>query len=96
MLLHRILDRQRIDDGRQHAHIISISPIHTRGGQTHTTKDVAAANHDGNLDTCINERFDFCRNAFEHGRIDTEVLLAHQGFAAELQQDSFIFYVRSR
>ena len=50
--LQRILKRQGIDDGGEHAHVITRDAIHlmSRGGDT--AKDVAAAQNQADLDAC--------------------------------------------
>ena len=41
--------RQRVHDGRQHAHVVGGGAVHALGGAGEAAEDVAAADHDGDL-----------------------------------------------
>ena len=47
--LDRVLHRQRIHDGRQHAHVIAGHAVHAGARQAGAAEDVAAADHDRDL-----------------------------------------------
>ena len=51
LLLQRILQSQRIDHRGQHAHVISGDAVHLLGLLGDAAKKIAAADHDGDLDT---------------------------------------------
>ena len=90
LLLERVLQRQGVDDRRQHAHVVAGGAVHPARAGGEPPEDVAAADDDGGLDA---ERLDLLhvvRDLRRDGRIDAVLLLAHQGFARELQQDAFV------
>ena len=49
-LLERILQRQRVDHGRQHAHIVAADAIHACRAHGDATNDIAAADRRRHLD----------------------------------------------
>src|SRR5690606_23616961 len=57
--LERVLQRERVDDGREHAHVIGRDPIHTGFGEARATEDVATADHEANLDAEAADLGDF-------------------------------------
>ena len=81
LLLERVLQGQRVDDGRQHAHVVAGGAVHPASARRDAAEDVAAADDDGGLDA---ERLDLLhvvRDLRRDGRIDAVLLLAHQRFA---------------
>ena len=54
-LLEGILEGERVHDRRQHAHVVAGGALHAPGGRGQTAEDVAATDHDGDLDA---ERLD--------------------------------------
>ena len=82
---------EAVDDGGEHAHVISGRPIHAAMAGRQTAPDIAAADHDRSLDA---ERFDL---------LDALSDLAHdlrrdvfagaafaQSFAAQLEDDALV------
>ena len=49
LALERVLKRERVDDGGEHAHVIGRDPVHAGLGETRAAKDVAAADHETDL-----------------------------------------------
>ena len=47
--LERILQRQRVHDGGEHAHVIGRDPVHAGARQPRAAKDVATAEHHRHL-----------------------------------------------
>src|SRR5262245_59125451 len=86
LVLQNFLQHQSIHYSCEHAYIIGSSLVHSPLGSLDSTKDVAATNHDCNLNfsqICMSY---FISNAFDCYWIDTEFLIPHEGFATELQQ----------
>ncbi len=84
--LHRVLQRQRVDDARQHAHVVGAGAVHALGRRADAADDVAAADHDGDLDA---HRVDGCQllgDAADHGRSDAEPGFPGQALSRELDQ----------
>jgi hypothetical protein len=53
-------------------------------------EDVAAADHDGGLDTHALNLSDVARDLRRDGGIDAVALLAHERFAGKFEEDAFI------
>src|ERR1017187_383076 len=49
-LFESVLQRDRVDDGGEHAHIVGAHPVHLFGLLSHAAKDVTTADDDGNFD----------------------------------------------
>jgi hypothetical protein len=81
VLLERVLQRERVDDRRQHAHVVGGRAVHAARAGRQATEDVAAADDDGGLHA---ERADFGDVLGDAGGdrgIHTVGLVAHQRFA---------------
>ena len=89
-LLERVLQRQPVDDGGQHAHVVGGGAVHALGAGRQAAEDVAAADDDGGLDAEPLDFADVHGDPRHHGRIDAELLFAHQGFARQLEEDSLV------
>ena len=87
-LLERVLQRQGVDDRRQHAHVIGRGAIHALGAGGQAAEQVAAADDDAGLDAELLDFADLTGQLGGDAGIDAEGLLAHEGFAGELQQDA--------
>ena len=60
------------------------------GARRQAAKDVAAADDDGRLDADALDLADFPGDLRGDSRIDAVSLLAHEGFAGELQEDALV------
>ena len=47
--LERVLQRERVDDRGQHAHVVALRAIHAFAGAAQAAEDVAAADHQAEL-----------------------------------------------
>jgi hypothetical protein len=90
LLLDGVLQRQRVDDGGQHAHVVGSRAVHAARAGGDAAEDVAAADHDGGLNPHALDLGDVTRDLRRDRRIDPVVLSAHQGFAGELEEDAFV------
>ena len=90
LLFERVLQGQGVDDRRQHAHVVGGRPVHAARARRDATKDVAAADDDGGLDTHALDFGDVLGDLGGDGRIDAVVLRAHERFAGEFQEDAFV------
>src|SRR5690606_35834971 len=88
LALQGVLDGERIDHGCEHSHLVSGDSIDAGRRQPHAAKDIAAADYDRDLDTGITQVADFVAYAVDHRGIDPVVVVAHERFAAEFDQDS--------
>ena len=48
--LERLLDREGVEDGREHAHVVAGRAVHALRGRGHAAVDVAAADHERELE----------------------------------------------
>ena len=49
-LLERVLQGEAVDDRGEHAHVVGLGAVHAGAGAGHAPPDVAAADHDGDVD----------------------------------------------
>ena len=75
-LLERILQRKRVHDGRQHAHVIGGGAIEALGRRGHAAEDVAAADDQAQLVPLRLGRGDLTGKAGDRVGIDPELALA--------------------
>src|SRR5690606_9915612 len=87
-LLDRILHRQRVHHGGQHAHVVAGDAVHAGSSESGAAEDVAAADHHADLDAGTLRLNDFVGEPADHLRVDAVIGLAHQGFTRELEQDA--------
>ena len=90
MLFERVLQRQRVDHGGQHAHVIGGDAVHAAGRGGHAAKEVAAAHHHADLNAGCRHFGDFARQRSHPLRIDAEGGRAGQHFAAQLEQNALV------
>ena len=89
-VLERVLQRQRVDDRGEHAHVVGGRAVHALGAGRQAAEQVAAADHDGGLDAELLDLGDVLGDLRGDGGVDAELLLAHESFAGELQQDAAV------
>ena len=85
----RVLERQRVEDGREHPHVVGGRAVHPGGGALHAAVDVAGADDDRDLDALVAHGADLPRDAGDALGVGAVVELPHQRLAGELQQDAF-------
>ena len=67
----RVLQRERVDDGRQHPHVVGSRPVHAALGAGHAAEDVPAADHYRDLHAQLGVRGgDLFGDALDHGGVD--------------------------
>ena len=86
--LQSVLQGQGVDDGGQHAHVVGDDPVNSHRRCRHAADEIAAAHHHGDFHAHLPDFRNFLGNPRRHFRINAEPLLAHQGFATQLQQDA--------
>ena len=90
LLLERVLQRQGVDDGGEHAHVVGGGAVHAARAGGDAAEDVAAADDDGGLDAHALDLGDVLGDLRGDGRVDAVGLRAHQGFAGEFEEDAFV------
>ena len=91
LLFERILQGKRIHDRCHHAHIVRRRAIHALCTARKPAPDIAAANHNGDIDAMIAYLLDLRGNLLDNGGIDAEPLISCQSLSAEFQNDTAIF-----
>src|SRR6185295_18113651 len=89
-LLGGVLQRQCIDDGGEHAHVVAGGPLHPARAGGDAAEDIAAADDHRQLHPEIHHLADLVRDARDGLRIDTVPAAAREGLAGDLQQYSAV------
>src|ERR1039457_3935345 len=89
-LFQGVLQRQGIDHGGEHAHVVGGHAIHVLGGGRDAAEDIAAAHHQPDLDAGGGYRGHFRGQLIDTRGVDAESGASGQRFAAELEHDSLI------
>ena len=87
-LLERILEGQAVHDRGEHADVVPGRAVHAARGGRHATEDVAATDHDADLDTAIVDLADLAGDERAERGIDAVLAIAQQGLAGQLEQDA--------
>ena len=90
LLLERVLERERVDHARHHAHVVGVRAVHALGGGGDAADHVAAADHHAQIDAELVDLSQLLRDALDHGRADAEPALAGELLAGELDQEPAI------
>ena len=90
------LQRQTVDHGGQHAHVVCLHAVHALSGTFHAAENVTAANDNAHLHSQFHYRLDFAGIRLQLCRLNTVGLGAHQRFAAELEENSLVLHQRSK
>ena len=88
--VHGVAKRQRVDDGRQHAHLVADDAVATRGRNRHAANDIAATNNDGDLDARPGQIDNLLGNPVEYRCLDAINLISCQCLAGDLEKNAFI------
>ena len=83
VVLQRRLQRQRVDDRGQHAHLVALHAVETLLGPGHAAEDVAAADDDAYLYAACCRRLDLLGIGLQHLGRKSVVSVALQRFAAD-------------
>ena len=80
LLFERVLQRQAVDDGRQHAHVVAGGAVDRKRFLARAAKDVAAADDDGHLHAQVVHFLHFAGNAVDGFGVNAESLRTLKGF----------------
>jgi hypothetical protein len=83
-LLQRILDRQRVNHRRQHAHVVRRNAVHLLGLFRNAAEEIPPAHHDGRFHPQLVNISQFPGNFVDANRIDAEAFTRCQSLAGEL------------
>src|SRR5512133_747577 len=88
-LLQEILQGQAVHHRAQHAHVVGSVALHTVLLQLRTTEEVAAAHHDRDLNTHLNDNADLLGKSCHNIGIDAD-LSATEDLTRELQHHALV------
>src|SRR5262245_36931239 len=89
-LLDRVLEREGVDDGGQHAHVVAGRAVHTARAGRDAAEDVPAPDDHGHLDAHADHLADLLRDTTDRLRLDPVGLPSGQRLAGELEQDAAV------
>ena len=87
----RVLQREAVDDGGQHAHRVRCSAVDRKRFLARAAKNVSTADHDGDVHAQIAHFFQFARDSSDGFGMNAEPLRPLQRFAGKFQDDPMIF-----
>ncbi len=87
-LFEGVLERQGVDHGRQHPHVVAADAVHPGRAYRDPSDNVAAADRCGDLNSDRMQFGNFLRDAGRHGRVHAEALAAHESFTAQFEQNA--------
>ncbi len=90
LLLQRVLQRQRVDDRGEHAHVVAGRAVETTLRRGQPAEDVAAADHECDLHAHLMHPLDLRRDFFDDLKIDAVVAAAAKRLTAELEQHAVV------
>ena len=94
--LDRVLERQAVHDGREHADVVARRAVHALGGGRQAAEDVAAADDDADLDAARPHGRDLAGDERADGRVDAVLAVAEERLAGQLEQDPAVARRRPR
>src|SRR3990170_2120396 len=94
--LQRVLQGEGVDDSGQHAGVVGGGAVHAGGGGGGAAEDVPRTDDDGDLDPHALDRLQLPGDGIEHGGVDAVGEVAHEGFAAELEENAIRGVFRHR
>ncbi len=84
--LERVLERQRVQERREHARVVGGRPVHPLGRGAHAAVEVPAADDDGDLRARRLDGKHLARDRRDGARVDAVLAVAHQALARELEE----------
>src|SRR5690349_2446275 len=88
---HRVLQRERVDNSREHAHVIAGGAFDTLFTAGNAAENIAASDDDYDLHPELADFSDLPRRLLDSIGSNTGAALSSKGFAAEFEQDSAVF-----
>ena len=85
-LLEEVLQRERVHDGAEHAHVVGPAAVHAALAELRAAEEVASADDDRDLDA-VDGRGDLAGHLADDVGIDAE-LAAAERLTGELQEDA--------
>src|SRR5215471_7157927 len=89
--LKSVLQRQRVEDGPQHTHVVSGGPFHSRSARGNAAEDISTADDHRDFDVESDNGCNFLGKAFEDGGLDAVSLLTGQHLSTDFKEDAPVF-----
>src|SRR6185295_274418 len=87
-LLERVLQRERVQDGREHAHVVAGGAVHAGRRPLEAAVDVPAADHDRDLHAAVGDELHLSGDCGDPLRVRPVREVPHEGLPRELEQDA--------
>src|SRR3954466_1050658 len=87
-LLERVLQLQRVEDDREHPHVVRGRAVHPLGRARDAAVDVARAEHDRDLDAAVVDALDLLGDLAQALEVGAVLEVAHERLARQLEQDA--------
>jgi hypothetical protein len=91
LFFERILQRQRVDHGGEHPHMVRRHPIHVLRRRRDAAKEISAADHQANLDAATRHLRDLRCQSRDTRRIDAEGPFARQHLTTQFEENASVF-----
>ena len=88
--LERVLQREPVHRGGEHADVVGGGAIHSRRGASDSAEDVSTANNNSDLDAELTDAANLIGHEGNDGRVDSIRLFAEKRLAGELQEDPLV------
>src|SRR5262249_43325519 len=89
LFFQRILEGKRVNDRRQHAHMVGGYAVHLPRLLGHTTKEVPAAHHQSDLHTKRVDIANLAGDSVDSVGLHSKAFVAGQSLAGKFEQDAF-------
>jgi hypothetical protein len=86
--LEAVLQRQRVEHGREHARVVGGRAVHALGRRGHAPVEVPGADHDRDLDPVLVDVDDLGRDRLHGLKVDAVLARPHQRLPGQLEEDA--------
>ena len=91
LLVESVLHGEAVHHGAEHAHGVALSAIHAASRSGNAANKIAAANHECDLNTLLDDRSNFGCHVRKNLVVDAVALFTCEGFATELEKNALEF-----
>lgn len=91
LLVKSVLHGKAVHHGAEHAHGIALGAVHAASRSRNAANEVAAANHESDLHALLDDGCNFGGHVRKNLVVDAVALFACEGFATELEKNTFEF-----
>src|SRR5687768_1864542 len=88
--VHGVGERDRVDHGGEHAHVVGVRAVHPRGALRDAAKDVAAADHHAHLHAEVDDFLHLHHDPVHRLAIDAVGIAAHERLPRKLEEDAVV------